>query len=349
MSELSENKSSAWRRILAYPEIGLAMIMLLMFIGTALNSRTIPIDVNGVEVQQNVFTQPDNLHQILREGSYFVIMAVGATLVLVCGGVDLSIGSIYCLSAVVGAYLMSEAPFKGRELPAESIRILLGAAAALTCGAVCGTLNGVLITILKTPPFLVTLGTMLIFRCFAFLITGGRAVAGLPESYLSLGQYQLPGGFNIHVLFMLLIVALGWVFLTYSVPGRMALAVGGNEEAARTAGIPVQRVKIAVYAIAGTLGGLAGLLYIAHRGAITSNDGTGFELIVIAATVIGGASITGGRGSAIGAMLGAMFLQQINNAIVILQSNQNYEKLVVGIVIIAAAGIDRLRERVLGK
>ncbi len=354
--------SSLSKRLLAYPEIGLGIVMVLMFIGTAAFSRNAAF--GGATAERNLFLNPDNLHQIVREASYFVIMAVGATLVLVSGGVDLSIGSIYCLSAIVAAYFMSATTYAGQaprfpedelrwiaegKLPSASARIFYGTIAGLATGTICGVLNGLLITWLKSPPFLITLGTMLIFRCIAFLITKGTTLTSLPAAYVQdFGQKSLPAGLNVHVPIMLAIVALGLIFLSYSVPGRMALAVGGNEEAARTAGLPVQRVKILVYAIAGMLGGVAGLLYIAYRGAISSNDGTGYELNVIAAAVVGGASLSGGRGTAVGALLGALFLQQIGNALFNLQINQNYEKLVIGLVIVAAAGINRLRERALG-
>lgn len=354
--------SSPWKRLLAYPEIGLGIIMVLMFAGTAAFSRSAAF---GDGAERNLFLNPDNLHQIVRESSYFVIMAVGATLVLVSGGVDLSIGSIYCLSAVVAAYFMSATTYAGQaprfpedelrwiaegKLPSAGARIVYGLIAGLATGTICGLINGLLITWLKSPPFLITLGTMLIFRCVAFLITKGKTLTSLPYAYVQeFGQTTLPGGLNVHVPIMLGIVALGWVLLSYSVPGRMALAIGGNEEAARTAGLPVQRIKILVYSIEGMLGGLAGVLYIAYRGAISSNDGTGYELNVIAAAVVGGASLSGGRGTAVGALLGALFLQQIGNALFNLQIDQNFEKLVIGLVIVAAAGINRLRERVLGQ
>lgn len=359
-----------WRRLLAHQEIGLALIMVALFAFTALRSRTVSEPVRDPQtgklefVERNLYLKPGNLHQILRESSYFAIMAVGATLVLVCGGVDLSIGSIFGLSAVTAGYFMSATTYTGQmpisleqemewiasgRLPSEGQRILKGILAGLGTGAFCGLVNGLLITSLKSPPFLITLGTMQIFRCFAFLITDGSTISALPPSFVKgFGQQQLPLDFNIHVPITLVIVAMGVLFLSYSVPGRMALAIGGNEEAARTAGLPVQRVKILVYVLAGLLGGLAGLLYISFSGAIQSGDGRGYELTVIAAVVIGGASLTGGRGTALGALLGAIFLQQISNALFILNINQNYELLVIGLVIVAAAGLNRLRERALG-
>ena len=352
--------SSPFKRLLAYPEIGLGIIMVLMFVGTAAFSRSAAF--GGATAERNLFLNPDNLHQIVREASYFVIMAVGATLVLVSGGVDLSIGSIYCLSAVVAAYFMSAATYTGQipafreqelqwiaegKLPGAATRIVYGLIAGLATGTICGLINGLLITWLKSPPFLITLGTMLIFRCFAFLITHGRTIFALPPSFVQdFGKAYIFFGLNVHVAFVLAAMLFGWVFLSYSVPGRMALAVGGNEEAARTAGLPVQRVKILVYTLAGMLGGLAGLLFIAYNGAVQSGDGQGYELTVIAATVIGGASLTGGRGTAFGAVLGALFLKQISNALTNLQIDQNYENLVIGMVIIAAAGLNRVRERV---
>lgn len=359
-----------WRRLLAHQEIGLALVMVALFVVTAARSRTMNEAVRDPStgqismIERNLYLKSGNLHQILRESSYYTIMAVGATLVLVCGGVDLSIGAIFGLSAVVAGYFMSAKTYTGQmptsldqelqwiasgQLPSEASRIAKGTIAGLGTGALCGLVNGLLITSLKSPPFLITLGTMQIFRCFAFLITGGATISALPSSFVQgFGQQLLPFGFNIHIPLMLTVVAFGVVFLSYSVPGRMALAVGGNEDAARTAGLPVQGVKVLVYTLAGLLGGLAGVLYISYSGAIQSGDGRGYELTVIAAVVIGGASLSGGRGTALGAMLGALFLQQISNALFILNIDQNYELLVIGLVIVAAAGLNRLRERALG-
>jgi len=359
-----------WRRLLAHQEIGLALVMVALFAVTAARSRTVtdfskdPATGQSVSSERNVYLTPSNLQQILRDSSYFVIMAVGATLVLVCGGVDLSIGAIFALSAVVAAKFMSAQTYSGQmpissqqemewiasgKIPGAGGRIVLGVLAGIGTGALCGFLNGFLITALKSPPFLITLGTMQIYRGIAFILTDGKTISSLPPEYVQgFGKMVLPLGLNIHVPLMLLITGLGVAFLSYSVPGRMALAVGGNEEAARTAGLPVERIKMLVYALAGVLGGVAGLLYIGYLGSIQSGDGSGYELTVIAAVVIGGASLSGGRGTAIGALLGALFLQQISNAFFVLNIDQNYEMIVKGVVIVTAAGLNRIRERAFG-
>ena len=190
---LTTNRNQLWRRLVAYPEIGLALVMVLIFAVSAVRSRTVTMPgINGAPaIERNVFLNPNNLHLITREASYFAIMAVGATLVIVCGGVDLSIGSIFCLSAVVAAYFMSAKTYTGRipisdtqelewiasgELPSAAMRIAKGVSAGLLTGAVCGLINGLLITGLKSPPFLITLGTMQIFRFGAFRITHGAAI-----------------------------------------------------------------------------------------------------------------------------------------------------------------------------
>ena len=351
------------RRLIAYPEIGLALFMVLIFTISAVRSRTVE-EPGRPGVQVNLFLKPNNLHQIARDSSYIAIMAVGATLVMVCGGVDLSIGSIFCLSAIVAAHFISATTYTGRlpvsaeqelewiakgEMPSAAVRIVEGVAAGLATGTLCGLINGLLITSLKSPPFLITLGTMQIFRFLAYRITLGKSVGSLPDCFVNgFGKAVLPGGFNVHVPLMISVVGFGWLFLSHSVPGRMAMALGGNEEAARTAGLPVQKVKVAIYAIAGSLGGLAGVLSLAYSGAIQSGEGTGVELTVIAAAVLGGASLTGGRGTAIGALLGALFLLLINNSLIILKIDQDYQLLVIGLVIVTAAASNRLRERMLG-
>jgi ribose/xylose/arabinose/galactoside ABC-type transport system permease subunit len=363
--------AGGWRRLLAHQEIGLALVMAMLFVFTAARSRTAVEIVRDPAtntitdtVERNLYLKPSNLHQILRDSSYFAIMAVGATLVLVCGGVDLSIGAIFALSAVVAAKFMSAYTYTGQvpisaaqelewiangTLPSAGGRIALGVLAGLATGALCGCINGLLITGLKSPPFLITLGTMMVYRGIAFILTDGQTVSSLPAEFVQgFGQQTLPFGFNIHVPVTILVGIAGVLFLSYSVPGRMALAVGGNEEAARTAGLPVNRIKILVYTLAGMLGGLTGLLYIGFLGSIQSGDGNGYELTVIAAVVIGGASLSGGRGTALGAILGALFLQQITNAFIILRIDQNWELIVKGMVIVTAAALNRLRERALG-
>ena len=367
-------RGKVWRQLLAWPELGVALVVILMFSGAAALSRRVqePIldpatgmvsrDASGEKIttERNVFLNPSNLQQITREASYFAIMAVGATIVLVGGGVDLSIASIFTLSAIVAARIMSATTYSGAVpisaeqeahwiaqgvLPSASTRIFQGTLAGIATGAACGALNGILVTALKSPPFLITLGTMLIYRAIAFLMTMAASVGSLPGEFVSdFGQATF-GGLNVHVPLTIAVVLLGWIYMSFSVPGRMTLAVGGNEEAARTAGLPVLRIKVLSYTIAGALGGVAALLYLASSGSIQSGDGRGWELTVIAAAVIGGASLSGGRGTAIGALLGALFLELLKNSLFTLQIPQNYEQLVIGIVIVSAAGFNRLRER----
>ncbi|HYF48446.1 MAG TPA: hypothetical protein VEJ63_03520, partial [Planctomycetota bacterium] len=232
-------RGGAWRQFLAWPELSVALVVLIMFIGSAAMSRRVqePLidpatgmamrDAGGerITVERNVFLNRSNLQQIAREASYFAIMAVGATLVLVCGGVDLSIASIFVLSAVVAARIMSATTYTGAvpafpeqeaqwiaegKLPSPGMRIVLGSLAGIATGAACGLVNGLLITWLKSPPFLITLGTMLIFRAIAFLMTMAESIGSLPREFVAdFGQTTF-AGFNVHVPVTLAIVALGW-------------------------------------------------------------------------------------------------------------------------------------------
>jgi len=192
-------------------------------------------------------------------------------------------------------------------------------------------------------PFIITLGTMTIFRGIAFVITNGQSVGGFPESFRKLVLWQGMGDLGLVPLLVTVVVTvIGAIYLQRLAAGRRIFAVGGNETASRFSGIRVGRVKLSVYLFSGLTAGLAALLALGYYGAASSGDGQGYELNVIAASVVGGASLTGGRGSAWGALLGALIIQMINSGIVILGINQNYSQIIIGTVVILAVLLDRL-------
>jgi ribose transport system permease protein len=205
----------------------------------------------------------------------------------------------------------------------------------------CGLCNGGLIVALRVHPFIITLGAMAILRGIAFVMTNGQSIGGFPPAFRELVRYEVGNGLSLVPLaVMLFVTAAGWIYLTRLAAGRRVYAIGGNELAARFSGIRVGRVKLGVYLLSGLGAGIAALLSLGYYGAATSGDGQGYELNVIAAAVVGGASLTGGRGTAPGAVLGALVIQMISSGIVILGIDQNYSQIIIGTVVIAAVVLD---------
>lgn len=294
----------------------------------------------------NKFLDISNLVQVTTSASFIAVMAVGMTAIIILAGIDLSIGSIYAMAAILGAsavsYLNTRAD--GHLGVFAAVPVLI--AVCCCVGAACGFVNGFSSVILRVHPFIITLGTMAIYRGMVFVMTKGQTVGGLPDS-VQTGFFKFPIGqvYPVPTAIMLLIAAAGMFILAQTVLGRRVYAVGGNEIAAKYAGIPVGRVKTIVYTISGLLAGLSAAMYVGYYGAAESNAGNGYELNVIAAAVIGGASLSGGRGSAVGAVLGAVLVQLINNAMLILAIDQSYNQIVMGMAIILAVVVDQTKSR----
>ena len=220
-------------------------------------------------------------------------------------------------------------------------------AAILLClgvGTLCGLLNGLAVVLLGVHPFVITLGTMAIYRGIAFVMTKAQAYTHFPAQFTD-GLIRYEVGRNLYPVPMLIMVgltALAAAYLRYTVGGRHVFAVGGNEQAARLSGLPVERVKVKVYAFSGLTAGIAALIMLGYYGSASSDAGKGYELDVIAAAVVGGASLSGGRGTALGALLGALIIQIIANGIIILEIDQNYSQIIIGAVIVLAVVLDRL-------
>ncbi len=295
----------------------------------------------------NTFLNPANLIEgIAKPMSGYAIMAVGMTIVIIAGGIDISVASILALSGLVTAWALQGLPTDASPLVVVPISLLL----PLAVGLGCGLMNGALVVGLRMHPFIVTLGTLTIFRGIANVLPFGAKtlpLAGrqLPDASVThLFQRQVAGLEVLPMVVMLACVGVGWFYLRCTVGGRETYAVGGNEEAARFSGLRVGRIKMRVYAISGLLAGLAGLVSLGRFGTITTNTAMGYELTVVAAAVVGGASLLGGRGTAIGALLGTLILAMIENAINILRLNQEYKSVIVGMAIILAVAADRLSE-----
>jgi ribose transport system permease protein len=300
----------------------------------------------------NKFLRADNLDKLTKNTSFFAIMAVGTTMVIIAGGIDLSVGSIYCLAAVCGAMFLSRFGPQGAGAGASPVWVV--PCAILLCmgvGALCGALNGIGVVYLRVHPFVITLGTMAIFRGIAFVMTKAQSYTNFPPEFTD-GLIRHEVGHNLYPIpmaVMILVTVLAMFYLKHAVAGRQIFAIGGNEQAARYSGLPVERVKLKVYLLSGLTAGIAATIMLGYYGAASSDAGKGYELDVIAAAVVGGASLAGGRGSALGALLGALVIQMINNGIIILEIDQNYSQIIIGAVIVVAVVLDRinttLRER----
>ena len=304
---------------------------------------------NGDEVpatlRVNKFLNADTLVQLAKETSFIAIMAVGMICVIIAGQIDLSIGSIYALASVLAALLLHRFGPEGAMAGQPVLGAVLGILTGLCTGLVCGLLNGVMVTRLGVHPFIITLGTMAIYRGIAFVGTDGQSVGGFPAAFRQIVTAGGDSGMQLRPLLVtLLVVAAGTIFLRQLAAGRRVYAVGGSELASRFSGIQVERVKVGVFLLAGATAGLAALLQLGYYGAANSGDGQGYELEVIAAAVVGGASLSGGRGSALGALLGALIIKMIATGIVILGIPQSWSQIIIGAVVILAVVLDKLNQ-----
>jgi ribose transport system permease protein len=274
-----------------------------------------------------------NLASVARQTAVINIMALGMTLVIVSGGIDLSVGSVLAVAGLFGAMAIKD----GIAIP---FAILIG----IFAGTVCGLLNGLMITRLKIDPFIVTLGTLGAYRGFALVISKGLPIHDIPASFSFLGDGNLFGiPFSLWVL---AICAIAMHFLLENTKlGRYAFAIGSNRSAAFYSGVPIKSVLTAVYAIAGLLSGLAGMVEASRLMTGQPTAGLGYELEAIAAVVIGGGSLQGGAGSVIGTLIGAFIMGLLSNGSDLLGINPYWQQVTIGAVIIVAVGFDELRKR----
>jgi ribose transport system permease protein len=279
------------------------------------------------------FLTPGNVVNILRQASINIVLATGMTFVILTGGIDLSVGSILAVSAVV-ALLVS-------LIPGLSWAAVL---AGLLTGLVLGLANGALIAFLDVPPFIVTLGTLTALRGIAYLVANGTTVINPDLNFAWIGNSYL-GPLPWLVVIALLTVAVSWFILRQTVLGVQIYAVGGNERAARLTGIKVNHVLLFVYGFSGLMAGLAGMMSASRLYSATGLLGQGYELDAIAAVILGGTSFTGGIGTIGGTLLGALIIAVLNNGLTLLNMSYFWQLVVKGLVIIVAVMIDRLRRR----
>ncbi|MBV9130585.1 MAG: ABC transporter permease [Verrucomicrobia bacterium] len=287
-------------------------------------------------VTVNKFLNARTLIQIAKDTSFFAIMAVGMTFVIITAGIDLSVGATYALASVCGALVLTHYGSSG-----GMGSVLVGILVTIGVGVLGGLANGTMIVAFNVHPFIITLGTMAIYRGIAFVQTNGQSIGGFPEQFRAFVRQEFNGLSLVPLIVMIIVMIIGGIFLSKMALGRKIYAIGGNEVASRYSGIRVGAVKILVYAISGLTAGIAAVLSLGYYGAGSSGDGQGYELNVIAAAVVGGASLIGGKGTALGALLGAVILQMISNGLVILNIPQNYSQIVIGLVVIAAVLFDQ--------
>lgn len=290
------------------------------------------------------FFTPENGLNILRQISVNLSLSIGMTLIILTGGIDLSVGAILALSGAVAAGLLKN----GIVIEPLGVKLqftVIGSiVSGLLVGSAAGLFNGVAVTRFKLPPFVATLGMFSIARGLTMLWTGGFPVTGLGSSFGYIGTGVLLG-IPVPVWITGGLVGVFVAMTRTTRFGRHVYAVGGNERASLLTGLPVDRIKIAVYTLGGLLAGVAGLIVTARLDSAQPNAGLGYELDSIAAVVIGGTSLSGGRGSVMGTVLGCLIIGVLNNGLFLLNVSPFWQQVVKGFVILAAVAVDRMSQR----
>lgn len=279
--------------------------------------------------QSPIFLTERNLINILQQSAINACIAIGMTMVIISGGIDLSVGSVAAFTGVITADLM----FNGTPI---GIAVLAGAG----LGILCGMVNGLLISRARLQPFIVTLGTMSVYRALALIYTGGNPILSVPAEYRAFFTGTV-GPFPMPVVVVAVLAFIVWVILRRTPLGEYILATGGNEEAATICGVPVTLTKLAVYGMSGFLSTLAAMILIGRLGAAEPILGQSWELDAIASAAIGGASLMGGKGSIVGTLLGAIILGAMRNGLTLMNVQAFYQLLATGIIILFAMLVDR--------
>ena len=280
--------------------------------------------------QNERFASLGNLRAVLIAAAPFALIALGQTIVILTGGIDLSVGSVIALGAMVAAWL-------SLRLPAD--QIWLAAAIAVAAGILAGVINGVMVAYLAIPPFVATLGMLTAASGFAYVIGGGAPINGLPENFGVIANEKLLG-FQIPVYVMIAFFIIMGLVMRYSAFGLRVYAVGGNRTAAEVAGVNVRRTLVQVYTLSGFLAGTSGVILASRVISGPPNLGTGYELLAIAAVVIGGASLMGGRGTVWGTLLGLLIIQTLKNGLDIMVVPAYWQDVINGAVIVSAVAVD---------
>lgn len=282
----------------------------------------------------DAFATAKNLYNITRNVTFVAIVALGMTMVIITGGIDLSVGSVLCLCSMVLAVVMH-----------AGYSLEVGIAASVATALIVGAINGVLIAYVGLPSFVVTLGMLSVARSLAMVASGNTVVFEFGpdhDALLALGGGAWLFGIANPVIYMVVLAVVTAFLLRFTRFGRYLFAIGGNEQAATMTGVPVRPIKVVVYMVSALSAGIAGIVQTGWLGAVTTNIGAGLELQVIAAAVIGGANLAGGAGTAVGAIIGAMLIEVIRNSLGLLGINAFWQGTFIGGAILFAVMFDRL-------
>jgi ribose transport system permease protein len=281
-----------------------------------------------------VFLSYANLVNSLQQVTINAIIALGMSVVIFTGGIDLSVGSVLAFCGIV----------LGGMIVNNGIHLVIACVCTILVGAACGCVNGILVARFKLQPMIATLGTMSIARGAALTLAGGRTISNYPMSFQWIGSGTIGGtGIPVQILFMLLLYLLLFYVLRFRKVGRYIYSIGGNEEATRLSGINVMKYKIIAYIIGGALSAVAAIILVSKLNSAQSIAGEGYELDAIAASVIGGASLLGGAGSVWGTMLGAIIMGIIRNGLNLMNVSSYSQRIIIGIIILAAVMLDSIR------
>ena len=286
----------------------------------------------ALSIAKPAFLDTTNIWNVARSFSAYAIAGLGVSMVIMLGGIDISICAIYGLAGVMAALAI-----KG-GIPAVPA-IILG----LLSGVACGAVNAILVIYCKLPPYIATLGTQQIFRGICYITTKGYPISGLGSGFLWLGQSYILG-IPIAVYAMLIIIVLFAIFRNKTTTGRRIFALGGNEEATRISGINVTKLKFLCFILSGVTAAFAGIMNASKLGVCQPTAGAGFEMDAIASVVIGGSSLSGGEGTVVGTVIGAAIIGVLRNALVLLSVDSYFQTLIIGTVIIVAVSIDQIRK-----
>jgi len=290
---------------------------------------------------RSTFLSTSNLRNVADQIAVIAIIAIGMTMVIITGGIDLSVGSLVALSAVCAAWLIQR---WGGAAAGGAAMVAASATAIAVCGAT-GLFSGAMITRFRIPPFIATLAMMQVASGIAFIVSRGQSIYDVPASFTSLGRGEAIAGLPNGVILMLAAYALAHVMMTRTAAGRRIYAVGGNAEASRLSGVDNRRTLLLVYLLSGLAAGLGGVITASQLKAGSPTYGVMYELYVIAAVVVGGTSLTGGEGRIFGTLIGAFIIAVIRNGMNLTNIEPYTQKIVLGLVILGAVLLDMLRRR----
>lgn len=290
----------------------------------------------GMSLLSPMFLKTANLINVLQQVTVNALIALGMTVVIFTGGVDLSVGSVLAVCGIVMGKLMVE----------MGINPVIAVIVALIIGALCGAFNGILVAQFHLQPMIATLGTMQIMRGLALTLGNGKTISGYSDGFRMIGSGTIPGTkIPLQVLFMIILYIFIFYIMKYRKSGRYIYSIGGNEEATHLSGINVVKYKVLAYTICGTMAAVASVILVSKLNSAQSIAGEGYELDAIASAVIGGASLLGGFGNVWGTLLGAIIIGVIRNGLNLMNVSSYLQQLIIGIIIIVAVLFDAFRNR----